>query len=93
MDKNDLISRNALLKNGTRIVGNIRLPDGRTIRVEGISVPEIEYAPAVDPEELRLDGHWVEGDTLEKCSLCGKKGFPDWRYCPNCGAYMREDQG
>lgn len=53
MDKYDLISRSALLKNGTRIMGNIRLPDGRTIRVEGISVPEIEYAPAVDPEELK----------------------------------------
>ena len=34
-------------------------------------------------------GEWLEGKTLEKCSICGKKGFPDWRYCPSCGADMR----
>ena len=33
-------------------------------------------------------GRWIDGRTLEKCSICGKKGFPDWRYCPNCGAKM-----
>lgn len=33
-------------------------------------------------------GEWIEGKTLEKCSVCGKKGFPDWHYCPNCGAKM-----
>ena len=33
-------------------------------------------------------GRWIEGKTLEKCSICGKKGFPDWHYCPNCGAKM-----
>lgn len=33
-------------------------------------------------------GEWIEGKTLEKCSLCGKKGFSDWHYCPACGAKM-----
>lgn len=33
-------------------------------------------------------GEWLEGKTLEKCSLCGKKGFSDWHYCPKCGAKM-----
>lgn len=33
-------------------------------------------------------GKWVEGKSLEKCSLCGKKGFSDWIYCPRCGAKM-----
>ncbi len=101
MDKNDLISRNALLKNGTRIVGNIRLPDGRTIRVEGISVPEIEYAPAVDPEEMWPKGKWIKHDDYTECSVCEywydspEDETADYRpnYCPNCGAYMREDQG
>ena len=40
-----------------------------------------------EPEPKK--GQWIEGKTLEKCSICGKKGFPDWRYCPNCGADMR----
>ena len=35
-----------------------------------------------------VHGRWLEGKTLEKCSICGKKGFPDWKYCPNCGAKM-----
>ena len=35
-----------------------------------------------------VHGEWIEGKTLEKCSICGKKGFPDWKYCPNCGAKM-----
>jgi hypothetical protein len=47
---------------------------------------------------VQAHGHWIDGITLEKCSLCGKKGFPDWRYCPNCGAKMdglaeREGEG
>ena len=39
-----------------------------------------------------MRGEWIEGKSPEKCSLCGKKGFPDWKYCPNCGADMREDE-
>ena len=35
------------------------------------------------------EGVWVEGKVLEKCSICGKKGFPDWSFCPNCGAKMK----
>lgn len=44
-------------------------------------------APSVDVAEVK-HGEWIEGKTLEKCSVCGKKGFPDWRYCPRCGAKM-----
>lgn len=44
-------------------------------------------APAADVIEV-VHGRWIEGKTLEKCSVCGKKGFPDWKYCPNCGAKM-----
>lgn len=29
--------------------------------------------------------------TLDKCSNCGKNGFPEWPYCPGCGAKMRMD--
>ena len=44
-------------------------------------IPTANLAPVVH-------GEWIEGKNLEKCSLCGKKGFPDWKYCPSCGAKM-----
>ena len=47
----------------------------------------VMFHPAADVVEVK-HGVWVEGRTLEKCSVCGKKGFPDWHYCPNCGAKM-----
>ena len=43
--------------------------------------------PFADVVEVK-HGRWVEGRSLEKCSVCGKKGFPDWYYCPKCGARM-----
>ncbi len=52
----------------------------------------INALPAADVTEVR-HGRWLEGKSLEKCSLCGKKGFPDWNYCPNCGARMDKEYG
>ncbi len=43
--------------------------------------------PTADVVEVR-HGEWIEGKSLEKCSICGKKGFSDWIYCPKCGAKM-----
>lgn len=39
----------------------------------------INALPVADVTEVR-HGRWLEGKSLEKCSLCGKKGFPDWNY-------------
>ena len=47
----------------------------------------LEDTPTADVVEVN-HGYWIEGKTLEKCSVCGKKGFPDWYYCPHCGAKM-----
>lgn len=47
----------------------------------------LEDTPAADVVKVK-HGYWIEGKTLEKCSVCGKKGFPDWYYCPHCGAKM-----
>ena len=47
----------------------------------------LEDTPAADVVKVK-HGYWIEGKTLEKCSVCGKKGFSDWHYCPHCGAKM-----
>lgn len=50
--------------------------------VRGLNLmPAADVAPVVH-------GEWIEGKELERCSICGKKGFPDWPYCPKCGAKM-----
>lgn len=52
-----------------------------------VDYTNIEQLPTVDAVEV-VHGRWIEGKSLEKCSICGKKGFSDWHYCPKCGAKM-----
>lgn len=47
----------------------------------------ISEAPTINAAPV-VHGRWKSGQVLEKCSVCGKKGFPEWRYCPSCGAKM-----
>ena len=36
-------------------------------------------------------GEWVDDGCIEKCNQCGeRREFPHWKFCPNCGADMRE---
>lgn len=57
-------------------------------------------APTVDAVEV-VHGEWCEDyetfiddsgkesypiQTGYVCSECGKDGYPNWHYCPNCGA-------
>lgn len=83
-----LIDADELLNIPIRVTGEIPIKNGHVQPIEAISVREIENAPTIDPESLRPRGEWLEGKVLEKCSICGKKGFPNWHYCPNCGAIM-----
>jgi hypothetical protein len=55
--------------------------------VEKAAQMAIDGKTTADYAEVKY-GEWIDGKTLEKCSLCGKKGFSDWHYCPNCGAKM-----
>ena len=62
----------------------------------------LKSMPSVTPKQRT--GHWIEedgydGDTYYDCSVCGEswatiEGTP-WdngmKYCPNCGADMREE--
>lgn len=48
----------------------------------------INNAPSI---EERLQGEWLKNaHEIYKCSLCGAFGNPNYfRFCPECGAYMR----
>ena len=50
--------------------------------------------PSAQPERMR--GKWIDdGDPfMWKCGCCGYrvKRYNNTRYCPNCGADMREDE-
>ena len=55
---------------------------------------DIDAAPTIDPESLRLKGHWERPSKLlniVNCTAC-KTTFPgdfdEFRYCPNCGCFM-----
>lgn len=71
----------------------------------GFAMEFVKNAPSAEPE--RKTGKWIgEWDTYDwdgepivdiwRCSVCDKvfcewEEKPDWKYCPNCGAEMRDD--
>ena len=62
--------------------------------------------PTIDPESLRPHGRWEKSEdgycglALLECSLCRGECFDidediellNYRYCPNCGAKMDEEE-
>ena len=93
----DLISREAL-KKSIEEYRNLNCVSTSTI----IGVRNVMYlidnAPTVDikdelAEKARPQGEWISSYRECKCSICNFKTVVDtYRYCPNCGAYMRGDQ-
>lgn len=89
-----LIDANALLKN------RFSMYTGFQGTVPVVAVRDVDNAPTIDPESLRPKGRWEprkDAIGFVRCSVChdcniygdwadGEK----WRYCPNCGADMRE---
>lgn len=54
----------------------------------------LDELPTIDPVRK---GHWDKVDetpyirkhfNVVCCSVCRKKGYTAWNYCPNCGAKM-----
>ena len=84
-----LIDANALKKEvGSTFHGAIGLT------VTGAVHEIIDRQPTIDPESLRLKGHWERPSKLlniVNCTAC-KTTFPgdfdEFRYCPNCGCFM-----
>lgn len=55
-------------------------------------VDSVKETPSILPE--RKTGRWIPNrhtDTV-LCSVCGKCYGDKYRYCPNCGAKMEEDE-
>lgn len=48
----------------------------------------VDTAPTIDPVK---HGRWIVEDGCVCCSECGEPNM-EWRYCPNCGAYMQEGE-
>lgn len=93
MDKNDLISRSALLERAIRVEGYLHLSDDRTKRIECIPVSFIEDSPVVDPENLRPKGRWKVDKSHNGEPYCSHCEFEpiagdQSNYCPSCGAKM-----
>ena len=67
----------------------------------GICIQRIVDLPSAQPERIR--GRWQPfdltwGRSIYACSVCGQgvdvptvMGTPIYRYCPHCGADMREE--
>ena len=51
----------------------------------------IENLPSAEPE--RKPGHWIKNELGYHCSECSLGTTNKWfRYCPNCGAKMEEQE-
>ena len=83
---------------------NPRLLGGKSVRKLILNI--IKYCKneqsQIDPESLRPKARWlkisVPFNTGNECSNCGwgycdSKGFPDFKFCPNCGAKMDLGEG
>lgn len=96
----EYIERNALIAEFKRLtLGENSLVE--RLFADGVYAV-IETFPAADVVEVR-HGHWeflflqtVMTDLTPrvKCSECGgiEAAFARWKYCPNCGALMKEDK-
>ena len=51
-----------------------------------------DFIMALPPADVRpvVRGEWIDDGCITRCKYCGEeKEFPHWRFCPNCGAYLR----
>ena len=52
----------------------------------------LECVEKIPPADVRpvVRGEWIDDGCITRCKYCGEeKEFPHWRFCPNCGAYLR----
>ncbi len=92
MERNDLISRKALLEAFDADVQHLQRWD---VDLFDLMIAEIRDAPAVKAEPVR-HGRWRFEGLWGECSNCGYAISVDEErttYCPNCGAKMDLEGG
>ena len=92
----DLISRQAvfdLIRSLTRWC--VRSENGKFNNV-GLLYDDVMFGvdklPSVNPQEPKT-GHWRVYMSAALCSKCGNDGDEIFKYCPDCGAKMVEQEG
>ena len=79
----------------------IDLPEETYKRIKDGYVPLgiSKYLKNGTPYEERPHGEWVLDKEISyifniyECSKCRVNGSRKWRFCPNCGALMKEEGG
>lgn len=99
-----LIDANALTDKVDKYIYRITRASNRKLKVGESAIladikAHIELSPTIEAEPVR-HGKWIWNDKCKRvCSVCenpvafmlSKDGWHEGRYCPNCGARMRED--
>ncbi len=99
----DLISRSALIEAmekkyevaKKKAFYSVGLSEGFIVCEEIINEqPTIEVKPVVHGEWIRQNKEKIWGKSTEiVCSICGKKSWLEYDFCPNCGSDMRKQGG
>lgn len=86
----DLISRSALLESLMHCDGLGR-KSLDTVLQRINEQPTAEVVEVVHGEWIRQNKEKIWGKSTEiVCSICGKKSWLEYDFCPNCGADMRK---
>lgn len=94
----DLISRDAVLESIKNLYPDMPVMDIMGARRKWLEkyAPyfecenAVEHLPSVTPKQRT--GHWQDLTGLFFCSECDGGFAKPWRYCPNCGAKMEEQE-
>lgn len=90
----DCEKRKGMKRGKWRVIYEIGEAPCRACDVDDLKM-ELDEAPTIDAEPIR-HGKWiVEAEDWRhqiewfKCSCCGFPTSTAYKYCPNCGAYMK----
>ena len=101
MNREDLTTKNNLGVDCISRLEVLRLLANSIGKTNTYLQTEVLRMPSVTPQEPKT-GHWIDdmslGYHVSICSNCNWRGHGDTclvykpKYCPNCGADMREEQ-
>lgn len=87
---NDLISRQALMKEFANFVRDSNNSDFAQTPTWNDAVSLVESMPTAQPE--RKKGKWIKRSvSLYRCSECGRFHPAQENFCPSCGVEMEKN--